>query len=187
MAFVIDLRKIEVLKKAMLDCQAKRNRQIERYSEVRRAREFLEKLKSGKGIPGRLRIKASSEWYDGKMFTSPPDLKVEVSCSRFNQEEQILSTEIIEDNPTPYFNDSPSIIWRPFLQINVKLWEMNDRKPHILLLDQTFKQIVPEVWGYETLNIEARSHYTTYIAFVDLNTYCNTVTLRFTPDTPYPW
>ena len=64
---------------------------------------------------------------------------------------------------------------------------MNDRKPHILLLDQTFKQIVPEVWGYETLNIEARSHYTTYIAFVDLNMYCNIVTLRFTLDTPYPW
>ena len=136
-----------------------------RSLEVRRAKEFLEELKDKKEIYGTLTVvRASID--SGMDFWSKPDGKVYISHG-----ETSFSTSCIDDTYEPYFDRSETVRLNLRNPVFVELRDIDDDSSSELIFNK---------------NIDINSPFG-YMRLSDTHGRRDTVTLRFTPHTPYPW
>ena len=146
----------------------------ERYSEVRSVREFLENLKSGKEIPGTLTV-VSAEieklFFGWDRWALPgfkdPDVEVVISHGG-----RTFSTPCINDNYEPYFGYSEKICLRPRETVYIKVLDVDDGDSELIFEVEIHLDSPKSCFGISGKYYREGS---------------NTLTLRFTPDTPYPW
>ena len=143
----------------------------ERSLEVRRAKEFLEELKDKKEIYGTLTVVRASikDAWDGELNfwgTRAPDGKVYISHGNTS-----FYTSCIDDTYEPYFDRSETVRLNLRNPVFVELRDIDDDSSSELIFNK---------------NIDINSPFG-YMRLSDTHGGRDTVTLRFTPHTPYPW